>query len=417
MAQSWHDAPEVVPHSFPEVYYPKPASVAPNRGEDFSSIPLKSFNPFDDRAASIDAPKSSYAGAIKSIHNYDAQSTRDVLPPAERPRETPRRFRGFSILVLALSAIIALLSVAVIGLAAGTGIQTSRTRKAESKLAAYLSTIDLGCAANPDLATGTRYASDCKFAVTVNTAACASYSTYTPGNFPDVSTFRNFTCSAVSFIPDWTNRTEALKVNAPGNCYLKPGPQNPAAFTHPNANGPAVHAAILQTQKLVAALIGKSVITCIASYVAKHAETHCDREQNDDFLKFGAEIYLIDMPLFSTSFHSTVNSIKISTLVMSATRFLVFDVIEEHRLFGSAVSLTVGAIVKPNFFGAEIWKLRQVFACLTGFISRAGAPVTRNTGAGQIMTNLRATRPFDLQCRIMCAVARRRVLVFSPAGQ
>ncbi|KAI0196007.1 hypothetical protein EV127DRAFT_417934 [Xylaria flabelliformis] len=270
MAQSWHDAPEVVPHSFPEVYYPKPASVAPNRGEDFSSIPLKSFNPFDDRAASIDAPKSSYAGAIKSVHNYDVQSIRDVLPPAERPRETPRRFRGCPILVLALSAIIALLSVTVIGLAAGTGIQTNRTREAESKLAAYLSTIDLGCAANPDSATATRYTSAFygrqTFGIYCNSDApnpplqsffvgtfgdcidaCASYSTYTPGNFPNVSTSRNFTCSAVSFIPDWTNRTEALKVNAPGNCYLKPGPQNPAAFTHPNANGPAVHAAILQS--------------------------------------------------------------------------------------------------------------------------------------------------------------------------
>ncbi|KAI0543365.1 hypothetical protein F4679DRAFT_569105 [Xylaria curta] len=160
MAQNWHDAPEVVTNSFPEVYYPKSASVDPNRREDFSSIPLKSFNPFDDRATPIDAPKSSYAGAIKSIQNYDAQSTRDVLPPVERPREALRRFRGCSVLVLALSAIIAILSVAVIGLAAGTGIQTSRTREAESKLAAYLSTIDLGCAADPDSAAGTRYTSN-----------------------------------------------------------------------------------------------------------------------------------------------------------------------------------------------------------------------------------------------------------------
>ncbi|KAI1755277.1 hypothetical protein F4782DRAFT_442883 [Xylaria castorea] len=269
MAQNWHDAPEVVTqHSFPEVYYPKPAPVAPYRGENFPSIPLKSFNPFDDRAASIDTPKSSYASTFKSIQNYDTRSTRDVLPPAERPRETPRRFRGYSVLVLALSAVIALLSTVVIGLAAGTGIQTNRARDAESKLATYLSTIDLGCSANPDSVTATRYTSDFygrqSFGIYCNSDApnpplqslfvgtfadcidaCASYSAYTPGNFPDVSTSGNFTCSAISFIPDWTNRTEALKVNAPGNCYLKPGPQNPTAFTHPNANGPAVHAAIL----------------------------------------------------------------------------------------------------------------------------------------------------------------------------
>ncbi|KAI0458777.1 hypothetical protein F5B21DRAFT_405689 [Xylaria acuta] len=269
MAQNWHDAPEVAPQpNLPEVYYPKPAPVAPYRGENFPSIPLKSFYPFDDTATPIVTPQSAYPGTIKSIQNYDSQSTQDVLPPTERPRETSRRFCGYPVLVLALSAIIALLSTVVIGLAAGTGIQTNRARDAESKLAAYLSNIDLGCSADPDSVTATRYTSDFygrpTFSIYCNSDApnpplqsffvgtfgdcidaCASYTVYTSGNFPDVSTSENFTCAAISFIPDWTNRTEALKVNAPGNCYLKPGPQNPTAFTHPNADGPAVHAAIL----------------------------------------------------------------------------------------------------------------------------------------------------------------------------
>jgi hypothetical protein len=75
--------------------------------------------------------------------------------------------------------------------------------------------------------------------------ACASYTTFTAGNFPKLSSNANFTCSGVSFIPSWTNRTYALINNAPGNCYLKPGRQNATALTHPNADSIAVHAAIL----------------------------------------------------------------------------------------------------------------------------------------------------------------------------
>ncbi|KAI0489804.1 hypothetical protein F4859DRAFT_462436 [Xylaria cf. heliscus] len=268
MAQKWHDAPEVAPHSLPEVYYPGPTPVAPYRGENFASIPLKSFNSFDGTTVSVDTPKNSYAGTIKSIRNYDARSIQGDLPPRPQPREKFRRFCSYSGLLLGL---LASLLIAVIGLAVGTGIQANKARDAESKLAVYLSSmdrIDLGCSANPDSVTATRYTSDfygrptfgiyCDsdapnpplqslFVGTFDDCidACSSYSAYTSGNFPGVSTSKNFTCAAVSFIPDWTNRTEALKVNAPGNCYLKPGPQKLTALTHPNADGPAVHAAVL----------------------------------------------------------------------------------------------------------------------------------------------------------------------------
>lgn len=73
--------------------------------------------------------------------------------------------------------------------------------------------------------------------------ACASYTANTPAAFPSGST-TNQTCAGVSFIPAWTNRTFADEGFAPGNCYLKPGPQNRTALYTPNV-GSEVHAAIL----------------------------------------------------------------------------------------------------------------------------------------------------------------------------
>ncbi|KAI1430294.1 hypothetical protein F5Y12DRAFT_15385 [Xylaria sp. FL1777] len=269
MAQKWHEAPEVAPQpNLPEVYYPAPALAAPyhNNGESFSSIPLNPFNSFKDTTTFIESPKSSYPGT-NSIQAYDNQSTRGDFPPTEPPREIRRRFCGCPTLVLILSVVIGALSIAVIGLAAGTGIQANRANNAESKLAAQLM-IDHGCSKDPDSVTGTQYTSSFfsrpTFKIFCNSDApnspltslfvgtfddcidaCASYSWYTSGNFPDVSSSANFTCSAASFIPDWTNRTVAQGANAPGNCYLKPGPQNTTALTHPNPNGPAVHCAIM----------------------------------------------------------------------------------------------------------------------------------------------------------------------------
>lgn len=276
--------------SLPEVYYPAAIPVAPYRGENIASIPLKSFNPYPDTTAFAETPKSSYPGT-NSILTYDNQSTRGALPPAEQPSEPSRRVCGYSVLVLILSGIIAVLLVAVIGLGAGAGILNTRVKNAEAKLAQPLADIDRGCSTDPDSVTATRYTSSCEcikpdrgrddgqaladvsevfdrstYTIYCNDDApnpplqslfvgnfddcidaCASYSTYTRGNFPGMAMSANFTCSGVSFIPDWTNRTTAMAVNAPGNCYLKPGPQNSTALTHPSSDGPAVHAAILQT--------------------------------------------------------------------------------------------------------------------------------------------------------------------------
>lgn len=80
--------------------------------------------------------------------------------------------------------------------------------------------------------------------------ACAGYTHYLPRDFASSangsssSSSPNATCQAVSFIPLWTNKTVANLGSAPGNCYLKAGPQNETALTTPNI-GTACHAAIM----------------------------------------------------------------------------------------------------------------------------------------------------------------------------
>lgn len=66
--------------------------------------------------------------------------------------------------------------------------------------------------------------------------ACASWNTYPSGESQK--------CEAVSFVPDWSNIDTAVGINAPGNCYLKPGPQTKGKLE--GANG-TTHAAILKS--------------------------------------------------------------------------------------------------------------------------------------------------------------------------
>lgn len=178
--------------------------------------------------------------------------------------------------------IIALLSVAVVGLAAGTGVEASRASDAESSLAAYkashtstapsststgdFSALDRNCSSDPSGTTGDTYASafftESQYTVYCNRDtpnaplsslfvanlddcmdACSSWSYYTPTDFAN-GTSANQTCAGVSFIPAWTNRTTAVAGTAPGNCYLKPGPQNESSLYTPN-NGQETHAAII----------------------------------------------------------------------------------------------------------------------------------------------------------------------------
>ncbi|KXX80276.1 hypothetical protein MMYC01_203615 [Madurella mycetomatis] len=211
----------------------------------------------------------------------------DVQPATAAPESKPitsRTICGCSFLVFVLSCIIALLSAAVIGLAAATGIEAQRANSAASSLAALnasvmasattsgavplptaVGVIDDGCSDDPAGVDRTVYTSfrlfgELRFTRYCNrdapnspllsmfTAdfgtcmdACAAYTSYLPQTFGNTE---NLTCEAVSFIPAWTDRVTADAGDAPGNCYLKGGPQTEEELTIPRI-GVDCHAAIL----------------------------------------------------------------------------------------------------------------------------------------------------------------------------
>lgn len=142
-----HAGLEAAPANYPEVY----------RQQQF-------HDPKTSPAPSPYAVSSPYSAAA-----YHASTH----PPA--PQSKGRTVCGCSLLVFVLSLIIALLSAAVIGLAAGTGLQTKAVNDANSEIAALNSilatatgtapgsnptstaAIDDGCDANPTAVTGSNY--------------------------------------------------------------------------------------------------------------------------------------------------------------------------------------------------------------------------------------------------------------------
>ena len=65
--------------------------------------------------------------------------------------------------------------------------------------------------------------------------ACAAWNSYNASKTD---------CGGVSFIPLWSIVANAVSGGAPGDCYLKPGPQNKTGLATPNI-GTECHAAIL----------------------------------------------------------------------------------------------------------------------------------------------------------------------------
>ncbi|KPM39813.1 hypothetical protein AK830_g6728 [Neonectria ditissima] len=203
-------------------------------------------------------------------------------PPAPSEKKSKKIVCGCSLVVLVLSLIIAALSAAVIGLAAGTGISTKNYNDANAKLDALRisysslqdaattaaadsstagsqtatssaasssetgdvtrteSDITNGCSDAKDKTTGTTYDS--------NFYANTTYTMYCSKNAPNDPLFSLFTadfsgcmeactawngysstngtCKGVSFIPGWSSVPSAATANTPGDCYLKPGPQS-----------------------------------------------------------------------------------------------------------------------------------------------------------------------------------------------
>ncbi|KAK3294916.1 uncharacterized protein B0H64DRAFT_443950 [Chaetomium fimeti] len=280
------DYPEVthVSHGYGHQYNQQPPQPYYSQPYDPPAVPAPKLEP----SATPAPPPSSYGGqTVASPFNSDAQP---VAAQHEPQSGTGRTIFGCSLLVFILSCIVAILSAAVIGLAAATGIESQRASSASSSLAALsasvasaasatasapgttstaVGVIDDGCSTNPSSVDKTLYTSfsllgALKFTrycdkdapndplLSLFTAnfgtcmdACAAYTKYVT---PDMissgnSTDANATCEAVSFIPAWTNKLTAERGGAPGNCYLKGGPQNETGLKDPDI-GVDCHAAI-----------------------------------------------------------------------------------------------------------------------------------------------------------------------------
>jgi len=281
MVAQYDEGPELAPQNFPEVAADQTHTSSPHYGYQQPYPPPKT-EPYTEG--------STYAGTAPATSPYTAAASPFSQHVATDPDPSTKRSKGVicgcSLLVFILSCIIALLSAAVIGLAAGTGVEANRASDATNKLAALSSSvssaaptktvttvipsatsfndIDNGCSNNPDGVSGTGYTStsfgNVNFTIYCNrdapgdpfmslyTAdidtcidACAAYSMYTPRFFGNN---KNTTCGGVSFIPLWANKINATTGNAPGDCYLKPTPQNVSGLAVPNI-GTECHAAIL----------------------------------------------------------------------------------------------------------------------------------------------------------------------------
>lgn len=307
----YDEAPEAVQHSYPEVHYPPnaPETVTSSEGPT-SPDGLYKHEHGHLYAAYPSSPSYSHNVPLSSTFGYDqASGYGPGTTPTQSDDKKRRLICGCQLVVLVLSVIVAMLSVAVIGFAAGTGIAASKASRAESELAAVsaalanatgppnpldFSKIDHGCSKSPLGVTGTTYTTSCKlprpskhrlqftprfgsvtngnfavfgkkrYTIYCNSNApnvpvmnlfvgtfddcidaCASWSMFAPKLLSDPASNSNASCAGVSFIPYWTNRTTAIIGKAPGNCYLKPGPLNRTVLQSPDIGGESVHAALL----------------------------------------------------------------------------------------------------------------------------------------------------------------------------
>ncbi|KAK2033699.1 hypothetical protein LX32DRAFT_635158 [Colletotrichum zoysiae] len=267
MATRYDEGPELAPQNqYPEVYHPPPQQSQPGTPLAAPVTPFKHEDSTYGKYSVSAADQSAYGGA-----QYQPDGS-------QKKRKT---ICGCTFLIFLLSIIIAVLAAAVIGLAAGTGVEASRANQALEKLAALeasggsatatatgasatatgFASITNNCSNNDETTTGQTYTTDffgkktfvqfCNanapnpplmslFTANFDNCmdACAAFTSYEPG-------FNgNATCQAVSFIPLWTTAEGAVAGKAPGNCYLKPGPQTQDKLETPNI-GTECHAAIM----------------------------------------------------------------------------------------------------------------------------------------------------------------------------
>ncbi|GKT45589.1 uncharacterized protein ColSpa_05770 [Colletotrichum spaethianum] len=296
MASQYDEGPELAPqHQYPEVYHPPPQQSQPSSPQPIPVTPMKHEDSTYGKYSVSGVDQSTYGGT-------------QYHPAGGEAGQQKKRICGCTFLVFLLSVIIAILAAAVIGLAAGTGVEASRANQALNKLAALEASAPNGttatatatvtvtsasptatgfasltnnCSNSDETTTGQTYTTDCKLTIendmrssadlmhlvfgkktfvqfcnsnapnaplmSLFTAnfdncmdACAAFSNYESG-FDG-----NATCQAVSFIPLWTTRAGAVAGKAPGNCYLKPGPQTRDKLETPNI-GTECHAAIMNS--------------------------------------------------------------------------------------------------------------------------------------------------------------------------
>jgi len=179
--QQYDTSPEAVQQSYPEVVQHQPqyghaapygASPKPQAQSPYQQTPVA---------------QSMYGGSTVHPASPYNQSAVVAGPPVEEKRKSDKgTVCGCTLLVFVLCVIIALLAAAVIGLAAGTGIEANRANDATDRLAQLSSSIatagptatstgspaaatktfndlDKGCSNNPDGTTGNTYQSQqCK---------------------------------------------------------------------------------------------------------------------------------------------------------------------------------------------------------------------------------------------------------------
>ncbi|KAG5999846.1 hypothetical protein E4U43_001831, partial [Claviceps pusilla] len=288
------DLPEVAHGaSYPEVHHGQP---------DYQRIHQHPYEPSWSPQHSATADSTDPSQYLHHVKPEAEQYPQVVVnsPPPDHAHPADRENRGWgggggggrtilgcAPLVLLLSAVIAVLAALVIGLAAGTGVAANNYRAEQdryrdlqasySSLAAASRTgsgasptgtpnysrITNGCSDENESTSGTFYRPDfygkprftmyCNkdaanppvyslFTADFNScmSACASWNSY------NASASSASGCQGVSFIPLWSDQVVAVKGKAPGDCYLKPGPQSVAKLQTPNI-GTECHAAILET--------------------------------------------------------------------------------------------------------------------------------------------------------------------------
>lgn len=274
----YDEGPELAPqHQYPEVYHPPPQ-------QSYSASPQpEPVTPMKQEGSTYGYPAS---GVDQSVYGGN-QYQNGAGETGAAPQKNRKTVCGCTFLVFLLSVIIAVLAAAVIGLAAGTGVEASRANNAIQELAAMsasatsggttatttvtvtsasatatgFNALTNGCTDSSETTTGQTYTTDFfgkkTFTMYCNknapnsplmslfTAnfdncmdACASFTNYEPGFEGNAS------CTGVSFIPLWTTRAGAVEGKAPGNCYLKPGNQTKGNLETPNI-GTECHAAIM----------------------------------------------------------------------------------------------------------------------------------------------------------------------------